>query len=149
VCLGNICRSPTAEAVLRQLAKEKGVDRYLHVESAATSHYSLGEPPDHRSQQAAKKRGFNLSGSAKLFRASDFQRFDYVLGADQGILDDLRALSSDDEDRKKIHLITFCSQIYKDLPIPDPYYQGQDGFELVLDMLEESCLNLINCLYFS
>ena len=147
VCLGNICRSPTAEAILRHLAKEKGVDDSLNVESAATSHYSLGEPPDRRSQHAANKRGIQLTGCAKLFRSSDFQRFHYVLAADTRIVENLLELSRDPEDQKKVHLITFCSQLYKDLPIPDPYYQGHDGFELVLDMLDESCAHLLQMLY--
>lgn len=147
VCLGNICRSPTAEAILRHLAKERKVDDVLHVESSATSGYSLGLPPDRRAHLVAGKRGITLSGSAKLFRPEDFQRFHYVLGADLGIIEDLQGMTSDLKEHQKIHLITFCSKLYKDLPIPDPYYQGHEGFELVLDMLEDSCRNLLNFLY--
>lgn len=147
VCLGNICRSPTAEALLRHLAKERGLDDVLHIESSATSHYSVGQPPDRRSHLAASKRGYFLSGSAKLFRPSDFQRFHYILGADESIIEDLQGMTSDSKELEKIHLITFCSPEYKDMPIPDPYYEGDHGFEHVLDMLEDSCNNLLNHLY--
>ncbi len=135
VCTGNICRSPTAEGVLRKLAAERGLA--LRVESAGTHDYHAGEPPDERARHHAMRRGYDLSAQrARHLRGRDFAEFDLVVAMDRG---HLRILASrcPDEHREKLRLLIAGQDV------PDPYYGGPEGFERVLDLVEAACGALI------
>ena len=135
VCTGNICRSPTAEGVLRELARREGLT--LHVESAGTHDYHLGEPPDERAQHHARRRGYDLSRQrARRVRKSDFREFDLILAMDRGHLGILQR-QCPAEHRAKLRL--FAAQ----REVPDPYYGGPEGFEQVLDLVEAACRELL------
>jgi protein-tyrosine phosphatase len=135
VCTGNICRSPTAEGVLRHLAREECVE--LHVESAGIGDWHIGQPPDERSQHHAKNRGYDLSEHrARQVRAADFERFDMILAMDRGHLRALQELAPA-RHHAKIRLFV------EGRDVPDPYYGGSDGFEQVLDLVEAHCRRLL------
>lgn len=145
VCMGNICRSPTAEGVFRHLLAEEGVRERIEVDSAGTHAYHSGEPPDRRSQAAAKRRGVSLDDiRARRVSDSDFERFDYVLAMDRDnhmLLID----QADDEHHHKIRLfMEFASR--PETEVPDPYYGGATGFERVLDMVEDASRGLLETL---
>jgi protein-tyrosine phosphatase len=136
VCTGNICRSPTAEGVLRQLARLE--DLRLHVESRGTHDYHVGEPPDERAQYHAQRRGYDLSAQrARHVSADDFERFDMIVAMDRGHLR-LLERSCPAEHRRKLRLFVPGQDV------PDPYYGGPDGFEAVLDLVEEGCRRLLH-----
>ena len=142
VCLGNICRSPSGEAVLNAKLKEYGLDKDVFVDSAGTSGYHEGEPADGRMQTHAIKRGFNLTSISRQVRMSDFDEFDYIIAMDQSNYRNLYNLASKKKKKNKISLMTdFSSQYSGD--VPDPYYGGSQGFETVLDILEDSVEGLI------
>ena len=133
VCTGNICRSPSAEGILKKIAREQGVD--LRVESRGTHDYHVGEPPDDRSQQHARKRGYDLSAQrAKQVSKRDFEEFDLIVAMDRGHLAILRRLCPPAQ-LGKVKLF--------ENEVPDPYYGGPDGFERVLDLLEAGCRSLL------
>lgn len=135
VCTGNICRSPTAEAVLKCLARDEGVP--LHVESAGTHDYHVGEPPDRRAQQHAGARGYDLSAQrARQVTRQDFEEFGLIIAMDRGHLRRLQHLCPT-QHRKKLRLLV------EGRDVPDPYYGGPGGFEDVLDMIEAACRGLI------
>ncbi len=141
VCLGNICRSPAAEGMLRQMAAKTNLD--IEVRSSGMGDWHIGHFPDERMRDAAKARGMTLSMRAQQFQPHFFEEFDYILAADKEVLRDLHRLALTPEAKAKIHMITAFSPSYKDEEIPDPYYQGEGAFNLVLDMLEDSCEGLI------
>lgn len=144
VCLGNICRSPSAEAVFNAFIEKNGLGDKLCCDSAGITAYHTGELSDYRMRQFAQKRGFELTSVARPFDAiTDFDRFDYIIGMDKQNVSDLKGRSRNENDRKKIYLMTdFCTgQAYDS--VPDPYYGGAAGFELVLDILEDGCDGLI------
>ncbi len=142
VCLGNICRSPAAEAVFKSIA-DKEKDITFTVDSAGTSGWHEGEPADSRMKQHAKKRGYNITSLSRPVIADDFTRFDYIVAMDLLNYKELKKMSSK-EYHHKIHLITDFTKNsnYKE-GIPDPYYGGADGFEKVLDLLEVNTVKLI------
>jgi protein-tyrosine phosphatase len=144
VCLGNICRSPSAEAVFNELIKKKGLANELQCDSAGTAAYHAGEPADYRMKQFAQKRGYNLTSiSRPVNPKTDFDRFDFIIGMDRQNVQDLKSMARNDSDRKKIFLMTdFCTTKKYD-SVPDPYFGGSAGFELVLDILEDACDGLI------
>lgn len=144
VCLGNICRSPSAEAVFNALIAENGLDGQISCDSAGTAAYHVGEQADYRMKQYAQKRGYVLTSiSRPVDSACDFDRFDYIIGMDRQNVRDLKAMARDDNDRKKISLMTdYCLHSKYDA-VPDPYFGGAAGFELVLDILEDACNGLI------
>lgn len=136
VCTGNICRSPTAEAVLRHLAKEKSLE--LRIESAGLGDWHVGAPPDERAQRHARTRGYDLSAQrARQVSARDFDEFDMILAMDRGHLQALRRMAPAHH-HAKIRLFV------ADRDVPDPYYGGAVGFEHVLDLVEERCRALLN-----
>lgn len=143
VCLGNICRSPAAEEILRKKGKDAGMDEYLHVESSGIGDWHLGCLPDSRMRESAFGRGYTLSKRAQKFHPSLFNHYDYILAADQSVLHELQHLAKTPEEKAKIHLMTEYSKPYYQLDVPDPYYNGQAAFEGVLDILESSCEGLI------
>ena len=143
VCMGNICRSPTAHGVFRQKVTDQGLAHLVEVDSAGTHNYHPNSPPDERSQVHAAKRGYDLSDlRARQIRADDFERFDLILVMD---MDNL-ALVQDECPPKHLakvrRLTEFCSK--NDSPVvPDPYYGGSNGFDHVLDLVEDACDGLI------
>ena len=139
VCLGNICRSPTAEGVMRHLVREEGLEDRIEIDSAGTGGWHAGAPPDSRATQAAARRGIALEGAARKFSVADFYRFDLILAMDAENLRDLRALAPDEEAASKVRLLRGPG-----LDVPDPYYGEGDGFELVLDQVEEACRALLD-----
>jgi len=144
VCLGNICRSPSAEAVFNALIAKHGLKGELQCDSAGTAAYHIGDHADHRMKQFAQKRGYRLTSISRPVNLKiDFSRFDYLIGMDRQNVHDLKALARNDEDRKKIFLMTDFYQNKKYDSVPDPYYGGAGGFELVLDILEDACEGLI------
>jgi protein-tyrosine phosphatase len=136
VCMGNICRSPTAEGVMRRLIDEAGLD--IEVDSAGTGGWHAGEPPDERATIAARRRGVTLEGAARQVRPVDFRRFDLLVAMDRGNLRELLALAPDEEAAAKVRLLV------PDADVPDPYYGGDRGFETVLDMVEAACRELLD-----
>jgi protein-tyrosine phosphatase len=138
VCTGNICRSPTGEGVLRALARKRGLDGRIHIASAGTHDYHVGDAPDPRTVKHAKKRGYDLSAQrAQLVGAKHFHEYDYILAMDRGHLRILKSLAPVDA-KAKLGLFLEASGQWKGEDVPDPYYGGVEGFERVLDMVEEA-----------
>lgn len=143
VCLGNICRSPSAEAMLRHLAAHQGVSNRLQVDSAGTAAYHLGEPPDPRMCEAALRRGLDLSGlRARQVEGKDFQRFEYILAMDAENLEALQALRPGGFQGHLGLFLGFAPECGEG-SVPDPYYGGMAGFERVLDLLETASAGLL------
>ncbi|MHA6493739.1 low molecular weight protein-tyrosine-phosphatase [Pseudomonas borbori] len=138
VCLGNICRSPTAEAVLRHKLNEAGLAGRIEVDSAGTGDWHVGKPPDHRTQMAARQRGYELSMlRGRQVSAEDFSRFDLILAMDGSNLSHLRRLHPG-TGTVELDLLLRRYQLALD-DVPDPYYGGAEGFEQVLDLIEQAC----------
>lgn len=145
VCLGNICRSPTAEGVTRRLLDEAGLSDQIEVDSAGTSAYHVGEPPDRRSTAAAARRGVRLSGASRQVVPQDFERFDYLVAMDRQNVAALRRSARNDAERARIHLLRdFDPDSPPQSEVPDPYYGGPNGFDTVLDICEAGCRGLLD-----
>lgn len=140
VCLGNICRSPTAEGVMLHLLKERGITSVV-VDSAGTSAYHVGEGADSRSQQEANRRGIQLPSRARQFTVKDFDRFDWILAMDTSNQGSILSLARTDNDRAKVHLFRDFEGTQTGLSVPDPYYE--QNFGLVFDICERGCLGLL------
>lgn len=138
VCLGNICRSPSAEAVFKTLVEQRGETDKFFIDSAGTAAYHAGERADARMRNHAKKRGVELTSIARKFIPEDFDRFDYIIAMDQENLHDLKQQARNNADLKKLYMMTDFSNKFNYNHIPDPYYGGEAGFELVLDLLEDA-----------
>lgn len=144
VCLGNICRSPSAEAVFNAMIEKQELQSELKCDSAGTAAYHAGDQADYRMKQFAIKRGYRLTSiSRPVDPEKDFDRFDYIIGMDIQNVRDLKAVARNENDRKKISLMTDYCSVKKQDSVPDPYYGGAAGFELVLDILEDACEGLI------
>ena len=144
VCMGTICRSPTAEGVMRRLLRDAGLEG-VEVESAGTGGWHVGEPPDERAAAAAARRGVTLEGAARQVTPEDFRRFDLLIAMDRANLRELLALAPDEEAAEKVRLLReFDPAAAGDLDVPDPYYGGDRGFETVLDMVEAACRGLVD-----
>jgi protein-tyrosine phosphatase len=146
VCLGNICRSPTAEGVMRSLVVAEGLDGQIEIDSAGTGAWHVGNPPDRRATLAASEQGVTLSGAARRIEPDDFERYDLILAMDESNLRDLRALASSAEAREKVHLLREYDPAGAqggDLDVPDPYYGGDDGFGTVFRLVEAACRGLL------
>lgn len=144
VCMGNICRSPSAEAVFKGMAKTRGVEKLFEVDSAGTLAYHVGESADRRMKSHALKRGYKLTSISRKFNPSvDFDNFDLIIGMDDENIQTLKSKTRNKTDLHKIHKMTDFSKEGSYYEIPDPYYGGEEGFELVLDLLEDSCEGLL------
>ena len=143
VCTGNICRSPTAEGVFRHLAMAENLHEHVAVDSAGTHTYHVGEAPDERSMATAARRGYDLSDlRARRFTPDDFVEFDYILAMDRGHLSILKR-SAPAEHRTKVAMFLDFSSKHRGVEVPDPYYGGGQGFEFVLDMIEDGSQGLL------
>lgn len=143
VCLGNICRSPAAEGIMRKMIEEKGLQNKLEVDSAGTSGYHDGEFPDQRMRRYGRQRGYSFDSVSRGVRMNDFDDFDLICAMDDSNYSYLMKLSSDLESQAKIHRMIEFSRKYDYDHIPDPYYSGNEGFELVIDLLEDACEGLL------
>ncbi len=144
VCLGNICRSPTAAAVMIQLVDAAGLADRIAVESAGTAGWHIGEGPDPRTAAAAARRGIPMRHVAQQFTAADFARFDLVLAMDHDNVEALHRIAPTDDARTRIHLLRdFDPASPADAVVPDPYYGGPAGFEEVIDLTRAACEGLL------
>lgn len=144
VCLGNICRSPAAEGILKKRLKEKKLDDRISVDSAGTSGYHIGDLPDSRMRQHGARRGYKFDSLSRKFTSLDFDNFDIIIAMDDNNYHNIIRMTPDLESEKKVYRMVDFSLKYGHDHIPDPYYSGADGFELVLDLLEDACEGLIN-----
>jgi protein-tyrosine phosphatase len=146
VCLGNICRSPTAEGTMRALLREAHMEGEVQLDSAGTGGWHVGEPPDRRATAAARERGIALEGKARTVSPEDFDDFDLLIAMDRSNQRALRQLAPGDEARSKVRLLREfdpASQGANDLDVPDPYYGAGGGFEEVLDLVQAACEGLL------
>lgn len=145
VCLGNICRSPAAEGVMRSLVDESGVADQWEIDSAGTGNYHIGDLPDQRMRLHARRRGLDLNHRCRQVREEDFEHFDLIIGMDAQNIVNLHRLAPTVDAERKIHAMADYFSTPKRIDyVPDPYYEGAEGFELVLDLLEDGCRNLLN-----
>ncbi len=144
VCMGNICRSPAAEGVFRHMIHEQDLNGSIEVDSAGTIGYHSGDAPDSRMREAAAKRGYRLEGRARSVRSEDFEDFDLILAMDRRNYRELEFMRRGLKGEAELKL--FCDYCMKcaDLEVPDPYYSGREGFEHVLDLLEDGCQQLLD-----
>ncbi|MBE9166594.1 low molecular weight phosphotyrosine protein phosphatase [Pleurocapsales cyanobacterium LEGE 06147] len=143
VCLGNICRSPSAENIMNHLIEEAGLDSKIVCDSAGTSSYHIGSPPDRRMSAAAAKRRIKLKGRARQLQLADFKEFDLILAMDNQNYWDILALDRQQQYLDKVHLICDFASRYKVQEVPDPYYGGKEGFDYVIDLLLDACAGLL------
>lgn len=147
VCLGNICRSPAAQGIMQKLIDEKHLNSEFEIDSAGLYGGHAGELPDNRMRIHAAKRGYNLTHRSKPVRSSDFDDFDFIIAMDDNNFTRLRNLAPTLEDEAKIHrMIEYVNDFPQYHSVPDPYYEGSQGFEIVLDLLEDGCKNLLDSL---
>lgn len=146
VCLGNICRSPSAQGVMQQLINNSQLSTHYVIDSAGILSYHQGELPDARMRQHALKRGLILDHPSRPVITDDFENFDYIIGMDDSNIDALREMAPSVEALAKIHRMTDFAILTTMDHVPDPYYGGTKGFDLVLDLLEDCCQGLLNTL---
>ncbi len=143
ICLGNICRSPTAEGAFRKLVQEQGLAKHVEIDSAGTHAYHVGAPPDARAQQAARQRGIDLSGlRGRQATARDIEQFDYVLAMDRENHENLLDICPEGLENK-IRLFMEFAPARSEQEVPDPYFGGPAGFDRVLDMIEDAAAGLL------
>jgi len=143
VCMGNICRSPSGEAVMNTLIEKNNLHDRIVCDSAGTIAYHTGEHADARMQKHAIKRGYNLTSIARQIKFSDFERFNYIIAMDRDNYRNILALDLEGKYKDKIKLMMDFAIEHTDKDVPDPYYGGEQGFEYVLDLLEDACIGLL------
>lgn len=145
VCLGNICRSPSAEGVMQKIVENEGLEGEIFVDSAGTIAVHAGENADSRMKYHASRRSYELTSISRQFNVNtDFDKFTYIIAMDDNNYRDLMKLTRNESDKKKvIRMTSFCTECDV-TEVPDPYYGGSDGFELVLDILEDACRGLLS-----
>lgn len=145
VCLGNICRSPAAQAVMQRLVDERGLTDRFYIDSAGIGAWHIGDLPDKRMRVHARARGYELTHRARQVRAADFDDFDLIVGMDANNVEDLSYKAATIEQQDKVVMMgDYIRQFPHYGHVPDPYYEGSEGFELVLDLLEDACDNLLD-----
>jgi protein-tyrosine phosphatase len=145
VCLGNICRSPAAQAVMQHMVDERGLNDRFYIDSAGTGGWHIGDLPDKRMRVHARPRGYELTHRARKVQPGDFEDFDLIVGMDANNVDDLRYLAATIEQQDKVVMMgDYIRRFPHHDYVPDPYYEGSEGFELVLDLLEDACDNLLD-----
>ena len=143
VCLGNICRSPTAEGVFQYLVNREGLQSYVEIDSAGTGAYHVGEPANSKSRMIAEKNGVKLNSRARKFEYSDFEYFDLMIAMDKENLRDLKNLDRKKQFHNNIYLMRDFDPFPEDGQVPDPYYGGINGFELVFEVVMRSSEHLL------
>jgi len=144
VCLGNICRSPSAENIMNQLIEEAGLSAKITCDSAGTSGYHIGAAPDRRMNIAANKRGLELEGQSRKLKPSDLQSFDLILAMDRPNYEDILYLDREGKYEDKVRMMCEFATQKPDKEVPDPYYGGADGFDYVIDLLYDACAGLLD-----
>ena len=144
VCLGNICRSPLAESIFRHVARERGVEHLFEIDSAGTSGYHAGSPPDSRSVATARARGVEVVGRSRMLTRDDLAAFDYIVAMDAENLSEVRDLQARVGGAARVHRLREWDPEPGDHDVPDPYYGGPRGFEAVHDLVERSCRGLLD-----
>lgn len=144
VCLGNICRSPTAEGVFQHLVNERGLEPYFYIDSAGTSAYHIGEPANSKSQWVANQQGIQLRSKARRFDRADIEEFDLILAMDHENLQNIKQLNGNSEYSEKIKLLREFDPEPNDKAVSDPYYGGMDGFQNVFDVIKRSSESLLD-----
>jgi len=144
VCLGNICRSPTAEGVFQHLVNERGLGSYFYIDSAGTSAYHIGEPANSKSRQTAEAQGVKLNSRARRFEATDFDEFDLIVAMDSENYENINQLDKGGKHGRNIILMREYDPQPGDGDVPDPYYGGMDGFRDVFNIVKRSCEKLLN-----
>ncbi len=143
VCLGNICRSPMAEGILRKKMQEEGLQ--IEIDSCGTASYHVGDAPDRRAQQTIRNHGHDISSlRGRQFNMDDFDRFDLIYAMDEENYDNILQLARNEEDRKKVHMIMNMAYPNRNIAVPDPYYGGLKGFEETYTMLELACDKIVD-----
>lgn len=144
VCLGNICRSPAAEAVFKNLLEKEGLINDIYVDSCGLSAYHRGQNADSRMIKHAEYRNYNLTSKSRPFEEEvDFDLFDMIIGMDDDNINGLKQHARNHKDIEKVYKLNDFSSRFPSLDVPDPYYGGDQGFELVFDMIEDSCNNIL------
>ena len=144
VCLGNICRSPTAEGVFTHIVEQENESDWIEIDSAGTHAYHVGSSPDHRARKAAKNRGINLDQlRGRQAIVDDFDEFDYILAMDDENYENLLLIAPHDK-QHKVKMFLSYSDNFDETEVPDPYYGGDRGFEHVLDLVEDASRGLLN-----
>jgi protein-tyrosine phosphatase len=143
VCLGNICRSPSAENIMNHLIQQRQLQDQIRCDSAGTASYHVGNPPDRRMTAAAAKRNITLRGSARQFSRKDFEAFDLILAMDHDNYRNILALDRDGRYGDKVKLMCEFCTAHRDRDVPDPYYGGEAGFDYVIDLLMDACEGLL------
>ena len=144
VCLGNICRSPSAENIMNQLIEEAGLSDKIVCDSAGTSGYHIGAAPDRRMNIAANKKGLELVGQSRKLKPSDLQNFDLILAMDKENYEDILYLDREGKYESKIRMMCEFATQKPDKEVPDPYYGGADGFDYVIELLYDACAGLLD-----
>ena len=144
VCLGNICRSACAEAVMKQVVANRGLAADFEIDSAGLISYHTGEIADPRMRQHASARGINITSIARKITTADFSHFDYIIGMDDDNIRRLLDIAPDEQSQLKISKMSDYCRTYRTNSVPDPYYGGPKDFELVLDLLDDACNGLID-----
>jgi protein-tyrosine phosphatase len=143
VCLGNICRSPAAHAVMQAMVEKAGLSQHIQVDSAGTAGWHTGKMPDERMRRAGQTRGYRLDHPARQFLAADLARHDLILAMDRANRRDILAHDPENLFSQKVRLFCeFCTQ-HEEAEVPDPYYGGPEGFEHVLDLIEDGCRGIL------
>lgn len=146
VCLGNICRSSTAQTIMQHMVDQAGLTADYEIDSAGLISYHQGEPADRRMREHAWQRGYRITHLSRPIRQVDFMDFDLVIGMDTSNIEQLRDLAPTTECEAKVHRMTEYCRTRQEQDVPDPYYGGWQGFELVLDILEDACAGLLHSL---
>lgn len=146
VCLGNICRSPMAETIMQSIVNERDAEASFGIDSAGILGYHSGEGADPRMRSHAFQRGYRITHISRQVREDDFYHFDYIIGMDERNMEDLRALAPADSTAELHQMTEYCQHHPDDYYVPDPYYGGAAGFAHVIDLLEDACEGLFQCL---
>ena len=144
VCLGNICRSPTAEGIFQHLVNERGLQSYFYVDSAGTSAYHIGERANSKSRKTAEEHGIELNSRARRFEAEDLKEFDLIVAMDNENRENIKALDDSGKFEDKVVMLRDYDPSPGDGEVPDPYYGGMDGFQKVFDIVKRSCEHLLD-----
>ena len=144
VCLGNICRSACAEAVMKKVVTQRGMESDFEIDSAGLISYHSGEKADPRMRHHAAKRGIDITSIARKIATADFSHFDYIIGMDDDNIRRLLEIAPDEQSRQKISKMSDYCKTHRVNSVPDPYYGGDSDFELVLDLLDDACNGLLD-----